>query len=354
MAPLSYDRLLLRLETLFDAVPGQYPGAENAQRVKDVQRAIKAGSIAAQAGLEGDDSVLSPGQLKHWVISKMDDINEQFDRELAIANTTTVTEPATATNPVEIKNTSAVTKRRIYNPNATGTRVKKPVSKHSARGKVDRHHSDAEFAAIKDYIEQREAAETLLDIYYSTPRNVSHPIGANSAAMAPAMPTSSTPVNSTPTSNTSFECTHTTIDGNQQAPKNYQGPLLKFSKMLWSNQPVHISTRPSSFIQDVHPSNNPRLTPLPNIEANAGPEHHFLAGVHYTVQCLRSDYEHAGNIHEFLNTFPGYVQSQLSINDGDEPTDEHSERSTASGTSGQRGDQYEGRNPLRRGFWDVI
>jgi hypothetical protein len=76
---LSYERLLARMQSLLDIVAQDFPSEENEQRRRLLQTAIKSVIVSSQAGLDGDQEVLSPGQLKHWVQTKIKDIHESID-----------------------------------------------------------------------------------------------------------------------------------------------------------------------------------------------------------------------------------------------------------------------------------
>jgi hypothetical protein len=67
------------MRTLFDVAAQEFPGEENEQRRRQLQTAIKSVIISSEAGLGGDQEVLSPGQLKHWVEAKIKDIHESID-----------------------------------------------------------------------------------------------------------------------------------------------------------------------------------------------------------------------------------------------------------------------------------
>ncbi|KAI8942808.1 hypothetical protein NX059_000851 [Plenodomus lindquistii] len=86
MAPLTYQRLLTRLDAQFDDLPTLFDHPSDEERLHDVMRAIRAGQISAQRGVDGDaDELLSPGQLKHWVNAKVAKIHEHYDAIAAAA-----------------------------------------------------------------------------------------------------------------------------------------------------------------------------------------------------------------------------------------------------------------------------
>ncbi|KAF2844073.1 hypothetical protein T440DRAFT_527929 [Plenodomus tracheiphilus IPT5] len=85
MSPLSYNRLLARLDSLFDALPTQFPHPDDAARLHDLKRAIKSGQVSAQRGVNGEgDKVLSPGRLKRWVNAKVQKIHDTYDEEAGL------------------------------------------------------------------------------------------------------------------------------------------------------------------------------------------------------------------------------------------------------------------------------
>ncbi|KAF1832993.1 hypothetical protein BDW02DRAFT_580781 [Decorospora gaudefroyi] len=76
---LTYERLLTRIETLFTVAADNFPSEENEERRHLLQAALESVKISSRAGLEGSQNVLSPGQLKHWLVQKIKTIHERFD-----------------------------------------------------------------------------------------------------------------------------------------------------------------------------------------------------------------------------------------------------------------------------------
>lgn len=231
MAPLTFGRLLDRLTRLFDAVPDQFPGENDGPRSHNVRSALKAGMVSAQAGLEGDQTVLSPGQLKHWINDKIAAIHERLDREAVVSPSSSFFEamggergsedqyqedsgflensssvcgasavvenlehtiiesiepilprsnsskentnrkskyPATHA-PVPPRKTSAVIKRRIRAPTPDAG-IKKPAPKRNTRATTRITSPNAQVAITHNVTEQ-EAAYALLDLFNSRPPN---------------------------------------------------------------------------------------------------------------------------------------------------------------------------------------
>jgi hypothetical protein len=84
---LTYDRLLARMHTLSGTATTHFDG----ERLVLLKRTIKSVVNACEAGLKGNQKVLSPGQLKHWMERKIKTIHAQFDEPLQ-------EQPASATN----------------------------------------------------------------------------------------------------------------------------------------------------------------------------------------------------------------------------------------------------------------
>jgi len=76
---LSYERLLERLHALSEIADQLFSGEEYKQRRRRIQAAIKSAIISSQAGIDGSQEVLSPGQLKHWLEKKIKEIHQSFD-----------------------------------------------------------------------------------------------------------------------------------------------------------------------------------------------------------------------------------------------------------------------------------
>ncbi|CBX94068.1 hypothetical protein IAQ61_003941 [Plenodomus lingam] len=82
MAKLTYERLLVRLDSLWVDLPARFPHPDDAARLHEVQRAIAAGQHSARRGVEGKaHKVLSPGRLKQWVNDKVAKIHEHYDQQ---------------------------------------------------------------------------------------------------------------------------------------------------------------------------------------------------------------------------------------------------------------------------------
>ncbi|CAA9961977.1 hypothetical protein PTMSG1_05354 [Pyrenophora teres f. maculata] len=75
----SYEGFLTRLHTLETITDQKFPANENEERHRLLRLAIKSAIISLQAGIDGDEDVLSPSQLSHWLEVKMKDIHESFD-----------------------------------------------------------------------------------------------------------------------------------------------------------------------------------------------------------------------------------------------------------------------------------
>ncbi|KAH9882195.1 hypothetical protein J1614_001367 [Plenodomus biglobosus] len=213
MAPLTYLRLVTRLNSLIETLPSQFPNPDDEARLHDVMRAVRAGQLSAQRGVDGEgDKVLTPGQLKQWVTAKVAKIHEKYDEDAAIVASKSagadgihidqndgvddmedivesieIPSPHTdsskenaatkralpAARPVAPPKTSAVTKR-IIRGNNTYSGVKKTASKPTRKStrKVtakprapSRPTTDAPVAAFDD----QDAAAALLQISHSSP-----------------------------------------------------------------------------------------------------------------------------------------------------------------------------------------
>ena len=104
---LSYERLLVRLHTLTAITDQTFSGEEYEERRCRIQLAIKSAIISSsQAGLDGDQEVLSPGQLKHWLEKKIKDIHKSFDDPVQEEQATSPGKRrlATSTTPVAASN----------------------------------------------------------------------------------------------------------------------------------------------------------------------------------------------------------------------------------------------------------
>ncbi|KAF1846407.1 uncharacterized protein K460DRAFT_356088 [Cucurbitaria berberidis CBS 394.84] len=395
MARLTYARLLTRLHTLRDSVPEQLPGYENAQRVKDTQDAINAGIVAAQAGLEGDKSVLKPSDLKYEVSAKLDEIDHRFEREAAVSPSSslavaaagedeeesenedaddqltrdltaafeteqrlrweqssshsasgkenpsdTATVSATrahpARKPANRKKNSAVTKRPIRNPGATTKAcIKKSTSKRTTRAK-SRIASPTALTTVTNTIEEREAAAALLDLFTSSPltnnrTNTMHP------AYAPNFTSSAqvTPINNMASNK-----------GKQRASSSQPATPLNFPNM---HLPI---THPNPYRRTF---SNAEFLDLPAnaIDASAKPEHIFLAGVQFAMQNFT-----AAHATKFCrNTGDGfadrcyeYVRVELGIKSEYELLVEKYEAEMIAKGAVRNG----GESAAGKGFWDVI
>ncbi|KAJ4368471.1 hypothetical protein N0V83_006828 [Neocucurbitaria cava] len=79
MVPFTYDRLLVRLNALYDSIPAHIRGPGGPKRIADLQQAINAGIVAAEAGRDGEAGIPKPSQLKRDVAAAIDDVNERHD-----------------------------------------------------------------------------------------------------------------------------------------------------------------------------------------------------------------------------------------------------------------------------------
>lgn len=344
MAPLTYSRLLKRLNQLYEAVPAQFPGDDNVQRAKDVQRAIKAGLIAAQAGLEGDDSVLSPGQLKHWVTTKMNDINERCDCETAIAKAVTIAEEPVTTKPTTVQKVSAVTKRTIRNPHAPDAGVKKPVLRRSPRGKSPVAKSPAVLAAVANAIEENHAAAALLKLSTSKSPTDTQLAYTNDTATTSTATSTFGHINNVTTNN----------EGKQLAsiPTGYTMPNSLTSQSDY--QPSYSSEHYTQERRDAHADTSPQYTPLPPININDSPEKCFFAGIQYAMRCLRNDRGAYTDLEDFVRRFPDQVSMELGIENRYKPTGEWYINFTCTHRNIPLTSRSNLKTTIGRAFWDVI
>ncbi|KAF2785796.1 hypothetical protein K505DRAFT_344358, partial [Melanomma pulvis-pyrius CBS 109.77] len=77
--PLTYARLLVRLEEAMVAIAGHYPSPDDGARVKEIQNAISRAIAAAKAAMQGDKDVMTPGNLKYQVTNNIKEIHEKYD-----------------------------------------------------------------------------------------------------------------------------------------------------------------------------------------------------------------------------------------------------------------------------------
>lgn len=89
---LTYERILARTSALLDIATNEFEG----ERRRLLQSAINSVTISAEAGLEGDQEVLSPGQLKHWLERKLEAIHKSFDGLVQEGNSPAPTKRAIA------------------------------------------------------------------------------------------------------------------------------------------------------------------------------------------------------------------------------------------------------------------
>jgi hypothetical protein len=365
MAPLNYQRLLARLDKLFVS----FEELPDDNRHVNLKKAVKAGQISAQAGHDGDGEVMTPGQLKHWVVKKMAIINEHYDREAAVSPSTSMVDAMhddapnenddsgffddaqhqdamqdvrasieqaprndtgaskentrskkqhPATKPAPVKKTSAVNKRLIPNPNATTAGVKKASSKRTTRAKA-RLASPKTRAAVARSADEQAAAAALLDLFSSRPANhqaTSHIAHAVSSSMAPPPAIAVAP-----------------------APL----PVVYFS-----GAPASAS---ASFpAPSMNASVTPQMqayTPLPHYNATYTPQQHFLAGVEYAMRNVAASGLSSHGRPDFLNSFPAHVREQLG-----KSVEGFSTMNESDGTveSGHRPREMSG----AKSFWNVI
>lgn len=373
MNSLTYERLLERLEDLFDSVPKDFPGPEDAQRVKDVLRALKAGMVAARAGLNGDQSVLSPGQLKHWVNGKVADMHDSHDREAAVSPSTSLVEAVTgtlsaphqhhvststiepedvrisiedpqipasrsrrtkekaastmqhpATRSATAKKVSTVIKRPIKGSVAS-TGMKKNTIKRKCR---PMNHIPSPPPTVNRTPSKRvlEAAGALLGLFKSSP-------SSNQPTETVSLNSSSSTLGASFTSNT-------TVDMNGAShmnPCNTSSPLPTANLRahhVYHQPPTHIHATNAGFLS---------LSPA-TFRRSASPEHIFLAGVQFAMQnfetahmpmCCSIDDDFAVRCYE-------NVRSQLGLG---EEEDEVPEKNVGC----EKKDAM-----ASKGFWDVI
>ena len=81
MSPLTYERLVASINSMIKMIPVEIPGDENIQRRAEVLVALQATLATTRAGLESEENVQSPGQLKHGLQAKINEIHERFEQE---------------------------------------------------------------------------------------------------------------------------------------------------------------------------------------------------------------------------------------------------------------------------------
>jgi hypothetical protein len=111
MVPLTYQRLIKGLNSLAEKAINDLPSPTFSHHRREISRLVNDGLAAAQAGIAQHPGSMLPGQIKHWVGEKVDEILEGVT-------------PPTTTSPAALK-TSATNKRVIRSAAATGTGVKK-------------------------------------------------------------------------------------------------------------------------------------------------------------------------------------------------------------------------------------
>ena len=342
MAPLTYSRLLTRLSALLESIPGQLPGSENAEQVKDLQQAINAGIVAVQAGLGGDKGTPKPSQLKHEVLAKVDEINARYKRQQSSPRSgsskenPTPTTPATttrehpATRPTSPKKTSAVNKRRIGNPaTTTNAGIKKSASKRLTRSK-SRLTSSTTLASIAPTVDDQEAASTLLDLFASRHSNIT-PSSPMRPAPAPYV-----------------------------APTANMTPINTYTGFRAPRSPLPFPNRPLHQIFHANPYRRNRFgaefldMPANAIDHRATPEQNFLAGVqfamqnftasHATERCGNTDDEFAERCYEYVRIELD-IKSKLELEVGEFLADQAAARVA---------DQAARERSVGKNFWDVI
>jgi hypothetical protein len=96
MASLTYQRLIKGLNSLAEKAMTDLPGPTFSHHRDEISRLIKDGLAAAQAGLAQLPGSESPGQIKHWVGEKVDEILKTPARNKRITRSTTRSTTATA------------------------------------------------------------------------------------------------------------------------------------------------------------------------------------------------------------------------------------------------------------------
>jgi hypothetical protein len=74
MAPLTHTRLIRSLNLLVEKASTDLPGPAFSSHRVEISHAVDAGITYAQAGLAHEFGASSPGQIKHWVCAKIDEI----------------------------------------------------------------------------------------------------------------------------------------------------------------------------------------------------------------------------------------------------------------------------------------
>jgi hypothetical protein len=125
MAPLTYGRLIKGLHSLREKADTELSGTTFSHHHKQISRAINDGIASAESGLARDPGALFPGQIKHWIGERVDEILEGVV-------------PPTATRPAVLK-ASTADNRIIRSTAATGVGIQKRYntrarSSASARG----------------------------------------------------------------------------------------------------------------------------------------------------------------------------------------------------------------------------
>ncbi|CAO2655065.1 Nn.00g117980.m01.CDS01 [Neocucurbitaria sp. VM-36] len=391
MAPLTYARLLTRLRALYDSVPEQIKGPGDSQRIRELQSAINAGIVAAQAGLGGSNDVPNPRRLKYDITTTIDEINERYEREAAVSpssslaavakvdeesesetddtnaqltrdlhdvleaqetrqfqrsspqsgsgkeNPTAIAAATTRQHPVTkpaiTKKTPTVTKRLIRNPAATSNSgVKKSVSKRTTR-QSSRNTSATKLAAVANTIEDHEAAAALLGLSTSVPVTYNHS-HLTPPSCGPYVPHN---INITP-SNVSND-----IKGKQRAP--FATPM---SPLNFPNKPFsEIHPNPYRF---THSGTEFLDIPATAVDLARFDKEIFLAGVKFAMQNFTAAHAipRCGNHDdEFAERCYKYVRYELIAKE--QVTKEAAKKAVKEAINNDGDDSTVGKK-----FWDVI
>jgi hypothetical protein len=144
MASLTYQRLIKGLNSLAEKAMTDLPGPTFSHHRDEISRLIKDGLAAAQAGLAQLPGSESPGQIKHWVGEKVDEILEGVIPP-------TITSPAILKTPARNKRITRSTTRSTT-ATAAGfkkrynSRAKSSAAAHSALPATSSTRADIECA----------------------------------------------------------------------------------------------------------------------------------------------------------------------------------------------------------------
>ena len=255
MSPLTYDRMVIRIESLIDQVPVELSGDESIQRRAEILAALNAYLATTRAGLQGEEGVQTPAQLKHGLQEKINEIHERFGHEKLVPKLTLKLKLASGSSGVSASGASAPKKNEIAeNVAATMKRVLR--STNSGVKKTPK-------AVVKS--PTKKPAKAPVKKTVKTVQTVS---GSSSSTTTPSL-------------TSSLQTQDVTTEDRQMA-------------ILLMQLPKVAPRAPATFFRrGIQVQRNTSVAPaFPSItllDSNIRPQVHFLAGVQYALQCFSAN-----------------------------------------------------------------